>query len=118
MYLMIASIWPSFGQRESLTKTVGMGAQVNYLISFILFWLGSLPFLWFPVHKIRHLFTVKAIFAPTAGIALFIWALVRADGGGPIIHQGSTAQGSAMAWGLITGIMSAVSNFATLIVNA
>lgn len=115
---MIASIWPSFGTRESLTKAISMGGTVNYLISFIIFWLISLPFLWFPVHKIRHLFTVKAVFAPAAGIALFIWALVRAGGGGPVIHQGSTATGSALAWGIVTGIMSALSNFATLIVNA
>lgn len=94
-----------------------MGGTVNYLISFIIFWLGSLPFIWFPVHKIRHLFTVKAFVAPAGGIALFIWAIVRAGGVGPIVHQGSTATGSTLAWGVIAGIMSAVSNFATLIVN-
>ena len=94
-----------------------MGSTVNYLISFILFWLGSLPFIWFPVHKIRHLFTVKSIVAPIGGITLFIWCIVRAGGVGPIVHQGSSATGSKLAWGVIAGIMSAVSNFATLIVN-
>lgn len=94
-----------------------MGGTVNYLISFILFWLGSLPFIWFPVHKIRHLFTVKAVVAPTAGIAFFIWALVRAGGAGPIIHQPATAKGSTLGWAIVSGIMSAVSNFATLIVK-
>ena len=59
VYLMIASIWPSFGQRLTLAASIAMGGTVDYLISFILFWLGSLPFIWFPVHKIRHLFTVK-----------------------------------------------------------
>ncbi|KAL2426052.1 putative permease C29B12.14c [Exophiala dermatitidis] len=117
VYLMIASIWPSFGQRPSLTASIALGGTVNYLISFILFWLGSLPFLWFPVHQIRHLFTVKAIVAPAGGIALFIWCLVRAGGAGPIVRQPSTATGSALTWAVITGIMSAISNFATLIVN-
>lgn len=118
IYLMIASIWPSFGQRESLTKTVALGGQVNTIISFVLFWLLSLPFIWFPVHKIRHLFTVKSIVAPIAGVSFLIWALVRAKGAGPIIRQGNTSHGSELAWGMISGIMSAVSNFATLIVNA
>jgi nucleobase:cation symporter-1, NCS1 family len=94
-----------------------MGGTVNYLISFILFWLGSLPFIWFPVHKIRHLFTVKAFVAPTAGIALLVWVIIRAGGVGPIVKQPATAGGSKLAWGVIAGIMSAVSNFATLIVN-
>lgn len=115
---MIASIWPSFGTKPSMTKSIAMGGTVNYLIAFILFWLGSLPFIWFPVHKIRHLFTVKAVVAPTAGIALFIWALVKAGGAGTIIHEPATAKGSVLAWAIITGIMGAVSNFATLIVNA
>lgn len=117
VYLMIASIWPSFGQRPGLTKSVAMGATVNYLVSFVIFWLGSLPFIWFPVQTIRHLFTVKSIVAPIGGIALFIWCIVRAGGVGPIVHQGAEATGSRLAWGVISGIMSAVSNFATLIVN-
>jgi hypothetical protein len=114
---MIASIWPSFGQKPTLTSSIALGSTVNYLISFIIFWLGSLPFIWFPVHKIRHLFTVKAFVAPVGGISLFAWSIARAGGAGPIIHQGSTASGSVLAWGVIAGIMSAVSNFATLIVS-
>jgi NCS1 family nucleobase:cation symporter-1 len=86
-------------------------------VSFFLFWLGSLPFIYPPVHKIRHLFTVKAFFVPAAGIAFFIWAVVRAKGIGPIVHQPGTASGSELGWLMIRGIMSAIANFATLIVN-
>lgn len=118
MFLMIASIWPSFITNPHMAKSIAMGGTVNYLISFILFWLGSLPFIWFPVHKIRHLFTVKAVVAPTAGIAFLIWSLVKAGGAGEIIHQKNTAHGSTLAWAFVTGIMSAVSNFATLISNS
>ena len=114
---MIASVWPSWGTDKTLTTAIAMGSTVNYLISFIIFWLYSLPFIWFPVHKIRHLFTVKAFVAPAGGITLFIWCLVRAGGVGPIVHQRASAHGSELAWGVIAGIMAAVSNFATLIVN-
>jgi NCS1 family nucleobase:cation symporter-1 len=47
----------------------------------------------------------------------FIWAIVKAHGIGPIVHQPSTARGSDLAWGIIKGIMSSIANFATLIVN-
>lgn len=100
-----------------MNAPLAMGATVNYMIGFIIFWVCSLPFIWFPPHKIRHLFTFKSIVAPAGGIALFAWAIARAGGVGPIVHQGSTAKGSDLAWGIISGIMSAVSNFATLIVN-
>lgn len=86
-------------------------------VGFFLFWVGSLPFIYPPVHKIRHLFTVKAYVVPTAGIAFFIWAIVRAKGIGPIVRQGNTIYGSALAWEMTRGIMSSIANFATLIVN-
>jgi NCS1 family nucleobase:cation symporter-1 len=60
---------------------------------------------------------VKAFFVPAAGIAFFIWAVVRAKGIGPIVHQPGTASGSELGWLMVRGIMSAIANFATLIVN-
>lgn len=86
-------------------------------VSFFLFWAGSLPAIWFPVHKIRHLFTVKAYVVPVAGLAFFIWFVVKAGGVGPIVHQPAKLTGSALAWEIVKGIMSSIANFATLIVN-
>lgn len=116
---MIRAIWNSFANPwGSLNEgnTPGIMSTAHFL-SFIIFWIGSLPFLWFPVHKIRHLFTVKAYFVPPAGIAFMIWALVKAGGAGPIIRAPAKIQGSELAWAVILGIMSSISNFATLIVN-
>ncbi len=70
------------------------------------------------MHKIRHLFTVKAYFVPCAGIAFFIWAIVRAGGVGPIVRQPATLSGSQLGWEFVKGLMSSISNFATLIVNS
>ncbi|KAJ4355602.1 uracil permease [Didymosphaeria variabile] len=121
VYLMIRSIWNDWrndtgdgGIKNSIPSS---GTNTVAFVSFFLFWAGSLPALWFPVHKIRHLFTVKAFFVPTAGVAFFIWAIVRAKGIGPIVHQPGKAHGSSLAWLMIKGIMSAIANFATLIVN-
>lgn len=86
-------------------------------VSFFIFWLLSLPAIWFPVHKIRHLFTVKAYFVPCAAIAFLIWALVRAGGIGPVVRQPASLSGSALAWEFVKGVMSSIANFATLIVN-
>ncbi len=70
------------------------------------------------VHSSRHLFTVKAIFVPIAGIAFFIWVIVKAKGVGPIIQQPSTLQGSDLGWSMVVSLMSCISNMATLAVNA
>ena len=101
---------PNTFPADSGTTTAGW-------VSFFIFWLASLPAIWFPVHKIRHLFTVKAYFVPCAGIAFLIWAVVRAGGIGPIVRQPASLSGSALAWEFVSGIMSAIANFATLIVN-
>lgn len=79
------------------------GTSTADFVSFFLFWAGSLPFLWFPVHKLRHLFTVKSFVAPTAGIALFIWAIVRAKGLGPIVDEPAKVGGSKLGWGIVKG---------------
>ena len=88
------------------------GTNTRDFVSFFLFWLCSLPALWFPVHKIRHLFAVKSIVAPAAGIAFFIWAIVRAKGLGPIVRQPAELHGNELAWAIVKGIMSAIANFA------
>lgn len=93
------------------------GTSTVMFVSFFLFWAFSLPAIWFPVHKIRHLFTVKAYVVPVAGLAFFIWFVVKAGGVGPIVHQPSALHGSALAWQIVKGIMSSIANFATLIVN-
>ncbi|RMZ47222.1 hypothetical protein AFCA_007273 [Aspergillus flavus] len=114
--LMISSIWPSYNRLPN-TIPASSGVTTRDFVSFFLFWLLSLPALWFPVHKIRHLFTVKAIYSPIAAIAFFAWAIARAKGLGPIVHQPHTVHGSALAWAVVKSIMSCLGNFATLIVN-
>ncbi|KAF7712181.1 Cytosine/purines, uracil, thiamine, allantoin permease family protein [Penicillium ucsense] len=114
--LMIEAIWPSYRHLHN-SLSASAGVDTRGFLSFFLFWLLSLPALWFPVHKVRHLFTVKAIYSPIAAIAFFAWAIARANGIGPIVHQGSSIQGSALAWAFVKGVMSCIGNFAALIMN-
>lgn len=112
---MITAIWPSYSNVPNGIPS--SGTTTKDFVSFFLFWLCSLPAIWFPVHQIRHLFTVKSIFTPIAMIAFFAWSIHRANGIGPIVHQPTTLSGSALGWAVIKGIMSSIANFATLIVN-
>ena len=113
--LMIRSIWTSY---ETVPNSMpnSSGTNTRDFVSFFLFWACSLPAIWFPVHKIRHLFTAKAYFVPPAGVAFFIWSIVKAHGIGPIVHQPSAKHGGALGWAMVQGVMSSIANFATLIV--
>ncbi|KAL1837977.1 hypothetical protein VTJ49DRAFT_3166 [Mycothermus thermophilus] len=118
VYLMIRSIWKSW-DRHTIPNTFpeGSGTTTADFVTFFIFWFCSLPAIWFPVHKVRHLFTVKSYVVPCAGISFLIWAVVRAGGVGPIVRQPATVEGSELAWEMVKGIMSSIANFATLIVN-
>ena len=114
--LMLRAIWPQYNNLPN-SLPLSSGTNTRDFLSFFLFWFCSLPAIWFPVHKIRHLFTVKAFYVPCAGVAFFIWAIVKAKGIGPIVHQPNSIHGTDLAWAIIKGIMSSIANFATLIVN-
>jgi len=116
VYVMIHAIWKSWNRE--ITSPVFTSTTVTDWVSFFIFWLLSLPAIWPPVHKIRHLFTVKSIVVPPAGLAFLIWAIVKAGGIGPVVNRSNSIYGSELAWEVILGIMSSVANFAALIVNA
>ncbi|KAL4934120.1 nucleobase cation symporter-1 family protein [Aspergillus undulatus] len=114
--LMIRAIWPSYENLPNGIPEIS-GVDTKNFLSFFLFWLLSLPALWFPVHQLRHLFTVKSIYSPIAAIAFFAWAIARANGLGPIVNQSHTVHGSTLAWAVVKSLMSCMGNFAALIMN-
>ncbi|KAJ7666177.1 permease for cytosine/purines, uracil, thiamine, allantoin-domain-containing protein [Mycena polygramma] len=117
MLVMLRAMWPSVNNIPNHLPA-SSGTTTKDFMAFFLFWLISLPAIWFPIHQIRHLFTVKAIVAPTAGITFFIWCIVKAKGVGPIIRQPSTLRGSDLSWAMVSSLMSCISNMATLVTNA
>ncbi|KAI9458674.1 permease for cytosine/purines, uracil, thiamine, allantoin-domain-containing protein [Lactarius psammicola] len=117
MKVMLRSIWPSLDNIPN-TMPASSGTNTRDFMCFFLFWLISLPAIWFPIHTIRHLFTLKAIVAPAAGITFFVWCIVRANGVGPIIHQPSTLHGSDLSWAMIVSLMSCIGNMVSLVTNA
>ncbi|KAL2855838.1 permease for cytosine/purines, uracil, thiamine, allantoin-domain-containing protein [Aspergillus pseudoustus] len=114
--LMIRAIWPSYNTIPNGIPE-SSGVTTRDFVSFFIFWLLSLPALWFPVHQLRHLFTAKSIYSPIAAIAFFAWSISRANGLGPIVHQSHTVHGSTLAWAVIKALMSCMGNFAALIMN-
>lgn len=113
---MIRAIWPSW---ENIPNGIpaSSGVTTEKFVSYLIFWLAILPTLWFPIYKVRHVFTVKAYFSPACAVAFFAWAIARANGLGPIVHQPSTATGDKLVWAWVKSIMNCIANFAALIMN-
>ncbi|POR35349.1 Putative permease C29B12.14c [Tolypocladium paradoxum] len=117
VYLMFRSIWTSWDRATMPGPFNTDATSTPDYVSFFLFWLCSLPAIWFPVHQIRHLFTAKAVFVPPAGVAFLIWAVVHAGGIGPVVKPSNSIHGSDLAWEFVKGVMSSIANFSTLIIN-
>ncbi|AEY95184.1 FABR124Cp [Eremothecium gossypii FDAG1] len=88
------------------------------LICFLIFWTFSFPFLLVSPHKIRHLFTVKAVIVPIASIAMLFWVLSKSDWQIELGSlTGSTPVRTSVGWAFVRSTMTCLANFATLIIN-
>ncbi|KIJ61859.1 hypothetical protein HYDPIDRAFT_176833 [Hydnomerulius pinastri MD-312] len=115
--VMLRAMWPSVNNIPN-SLPVSSGTNTRDFMCFFLFWLISLPFIWYPVHQIRHFFTFKTIITPIACLAFMIWCIVKAKGVGPIVDQPGTLHGPALGWSMVAGAMSCISNLVTLVTNA
>jgi NCS1 family nucleobase:cation symporter-1 len=116
--LMLMSIFGSDLDTRIHNGIPGSGTTTFQFLSFFLFCLFSLPFIYFRPQTIRHLFTVKSYLCSTAGIAFLVWTIVKAGGIGPVISRKTELSQSEHAWTFINSTMSALANFSTFIVNA
>lgn len=116
VYTLILAIWPSFANLPNGIPS--SGTDTAHFLSFFIFNLLLGAVVWFPIHTIRHLFTVKAVVAPAGGIALLILCLVKANGAGDLLTAPATISGSTLGWEFIAQLMSCISNMATLATNA
>ncbi|CAE6526085.1 unnamed protein product [Rhizoctonia solani] len=115
VYQMLKAIFPSITR---IPNSLPESANITTvgIMCYFLYWLIQLPFLLVSPHKIRYLFIAKAILAPTAGLAMMIWAFVR-TGGGPIFEQRATISGSELNWAMLSAMNSAIGSCAALVVN-
>lgn len=114
---MIGAIWPSFLKLKNEIPE-SQGITTNGMVSFFLFWLAQIPFLYMRPDKLRWLFLAKSILVPIGWIAILIWAFV-AEGGGDLFHQKATVKvgSSAYSWLFLANLTSVIGNYATLSVN-
>jgi nucleobase:cation symporter-1, NCS1 family len=81
----MARLW--FPSMETLPQIFpgSFGLETGPAICFILFWLLNMYVVYLGVDSIRKLLVFKAIFLPVAALALLAWAIVAANGLGPIL---------------------------------
>lgn len=114
--VMLGAIWPSFLKLPNHIPA-DEGITTNTMISFVIFWILQLPFLYMHPNNLRWLFMVKSIIVPIAWIAILIWAFVSTENLELFSQQKATVSGSAYSWAFLSSLTSVIGNYATLSVN-
>ncbi|KAJ6554889.1 NCS1 nucleoside transporter family [Mycena vulgaris] len=121
--VVIASLWPSFlTMKNTLPESTAM--ETNDCIAMMIFWLISLPLLAIPPEYYKTPFRYATVSITITAFAMFIWALAKEGGGGPLISDpavflgvGNIPKGSDLAWKMVLGITTNIGSICAGILN-
>lgn len=117
MHGLITILWPGWAALGADWRFMGYG--VAHYLSFLLFWLINMYFVWAGTESIKWLETLAAPLLIVMGLALLLWASARVGGLGVILARADELGASAgWNWGLfIPWVTAMVGYWATLSLN-
>ncbi len=83
--VLVSTLWPGWGELGGGWSFMGYG--LSHYLSFLLFWLVNMYFVWAGTESIRKLETVAAPFLILMGVALLVWAVSRVGGFRPLFAE-------------------------------
>ncbi|KAF5374313.1 hypothetical protein D9758_004633 [Tetrapyrgos nigripes] len=121
--VVIAAIWPSFlTMKNTLPTSASM--ETNDFVATMIFWLVSLPLLAIPPEYYKVPFRYATLSITVTAFAMFIWALAKEGGGGPLLSDPTTfmgldsiPKGSDLAWKMVLGITTQIGSICAGILN-
>ncbi|ORY34302.1 permease for cytosine/purines, uracil, thiamine, allantoin-domain-containing protein [Naematelia encephala] len=78
--LMIQAIWPQYARLPNSVPE-SQGATTKDFLSFFLFWLLQLPFVFIHPSRLAPMFNIKAVLVPIVALGTLIWAVKIAGSG-------------------------------------
>jgi NCS1 family nucleobase:cation symporter-1 len=121
---MILLSWdPKFEDHIPNTIPVNTGMTTAQFVSYVIFCIISLPFLWIRPHKLQPFFYFASAVTLVFFVVLLIWALATmgSDGFGSTLSNSQTLAATggpqSTAWLMIMGIMSTIGSIAAGILN-
>ncbi|KAK5065128.1 hypothetical protein LTR84_000964 [Exophiala bonariae] len=89
------------------------------MVGFFFAFLFTIPFLFIHTSKIQHLFSVKSVIMPLAGLGIVIWATTENGGvsSGVFENSGTSTSTSVLAWGIISQFSAVMGANSALLVT-
>ncbi|OSD00410.1 NCS1 nucleoside transporter family [Trametes coccinea BRFM310] len=120
--VVIGAIWPSFYTlRNTLPESAGI--ETNDLIGILIFAALSVPLMLVPPEYFRKPFLVGSIIITITTFAIFVWAIAKEGGGGPLLSHPSQfsdvdpLSGASLGWAMAYGISSTIGGICAGILN-
>lgn len=123
VYLILLSWDPRFESRIPNTMPADTGMTSAQFVSYVVFCVISLPFLWIRPHRLQGFFYVASAVTMAFFLALLVWALATMGPGGfgsTLSADGATAPTGgpgSTAWLMVYGVMSTIGSIAAGILN-
>lgn len=87
------------------------------MVSYLIYHLVQLPFLFIPMHKLQPMFAAKAVVMPPVAIGMVAWIATQAGAGSNFFDAPSKVSGSVKAWLWLGSMTSVTGSYSTLAVN-
>lgn len=94
-------------------------ANVGRIVGFFLAFCFTIPFLFIHTSKITHLFSVKSVIMPAAGLGIVIWATSKNGGvsSDNLVDPSAKTSTAVFAWGIISQFNSVMGANSALLVT-
>lgn len=116
--VILSSIFPSFYRLPNVFPA-GSNLETKQFIGWILFNVAQAPLLYIPPHRIKKVLHVFNACAGLTLIAMMIWAMATAKGGGPLLSQGSKPMSSwDLGWSMVSAVTTVIGGIAVGLTNA
>lgn len=112
MSAVLSAIFPSYFH---LPNTIPASSHVttSQMVSWIVFLALCTPMIYVRPERAPKVMAVMNSLTLATLLALTIWSLVAADGGGPMLSQSSQIQtGSSLGWAILGGINNVIGTVA------
>ncbi|KAM5465305.1 hypothetical protein MauCBS54593_006551 [Microsporum audouinii] len=116
--ICLRCIFPGWSRIPNIIPA-NQSITVQGLIGFFLAFLSALPFTFIHTTKIRHMFSVKAVIVPLAGLGTVCWAITANKGisADKLVDESKRESTSIFAWALISQLNAVLGTNSALIVT-
>mgnify|MGYP000485190717 CR=1 FL=1 len=117
LYQLINVSFPGIGFLPNIFPA-SLRLETGPAITFLIFWALNMWVVYKGIESIKKLLLFKAVFLPFSALALLYWAVIAADGVGPILAQPSKFKTASEFWSFFFPALTGMVGFwATLSLN-